>query len=63
MQTIAPPDLAIWTLTDDLDEAVQVIDQGVTEQAERHRATTGRPRKNADDRLRQATQHMTGTEQ
>ena len=63
MQAISPPDLTIWTLTDDLDEAVQVIEQGITEQAERHRAATGRPRKNADDRLRQATQRMTGTEQ
>jgi hypothetical protein len=63
LQSISPADLTIWTLTDDLDEAVRRINQGVTEQAQRHVAATGRAQRNADDLLRQATRHMAGTEQ
>ena len=63
LQSISPADLTIWTLTDDLDEAMRLINQGVAEQAQRHVAATGRPQRNADDRLRQATRHMAGTEQ
>lgn len=63
LQSISPADLTIWTLTDNLDEAMGVIAQGVAEQAQRHAAATGRPQRNADDRLRQATHHMRGTEQ
>jgi predicted Rossmann-fold nucleotide-binding protein len=63
LQSIVPADLTIWTLTDDLDEAVQRINQGATEQAHRQLAATGHPQRNADDRLRQATRPMAGTEQ
>jgi len=63
LQTISPADLTIWTLTDDLDEALRLIHQAVAAQAQRHVAATGRPQKNADDRLRQATHQMRGTEQ
>ena len=63
LQSISPADLTIWTLTDDLDEAMRIIDQAVAEQAQRHVAATGRPQRSADDRLRQATHHMRGTEQ
>lgn len=63
LQSISPVDLTIWTLTDDLDEAVRLIQQGTAEQAQRHMAATGRPQRNADDRLRQATRPMAETEQ
>jgi uncharacterized protein (TIGR00730 family) len=63
LQSIAPADLRIWTLTDNLDDAVRIIQQAVAEQTQRQMATTGRPQKNADDRLRQATHHMRATEQ
>jgi uncharacterized protein (TIGR00730 family) len=63
LQTIAPADLRLWTLTDDLDEAVHLIEQGVAEHVQRQTAATGRPQRNAEDRLRQATHPMAGTEQ
>src|SRR5215510_10448807 len=32
LQSISPADLTIWTLTDDLDEAMRLINEGVAEQ-------------------------------
>jgi uncharacterized protein (TIGR00730 family) len=63
LQSIAPADLHLWTLTDDLDEAVRRIEQGVAAHVQRHTAATGRPQRTAEDRLRQATHPMAGTEQ
>jgi uncharacterized protein (TIGR00730 family) len=63
LQSIAPEDLTIWSLTDDVEDAVRLIEVSVTEQTQRHQAATGRTLRNADDRLRQATQRMSGKEQ
>src|SRR5262249_24104818 len=54
-QSVSPDDLRIWTLTDDVEEALHLIEQGVNEQVEQHMAATGRAVKTADDKLRQAT--------
>jgi uncharacterized protein (TIGR00730 family) len=54
LHTIAPDDLDIWTLTDDLDEAVRIVVAGMEAQARR---------RTADDMLRQATRPMSRTEQ
>ncbi|MGZ3584874.1 MAG: LOG family protein, partial [Ktedonobacterales bacterium] len=61
--TIAPHDLTIWTLTDDVEEAASIIRSSVTEQAERRLATTGRIDHTPEEKLGQATQDMTGGEQ
>jgi uncharacterized protein (TIGR00730 family) len=63
LHSITPEDLMIWSLTDDIDEAVRLIEVGVTEQAQRRQAATGRTDRSADERLRQATQRMSGKEQ
>jgi uncharacterized protein (TIGR00730 family) len=63
LQTIAPGDLDLWTLTDDLDEAVRVIEAGLQAQAEQRRPGAGTVRKTPDDKLRQATRPMSGSEQ
>ena len=63
LQAIAPGDLAAFSLTDDVEEALGLIELGVRQQAERHLAATGRAGKSADDKLRQATHQMTETEQ
>ncbi|MBF6589387.1 MAG: TIGR00730 family Rossman fold protein [Ktedonobacterales bacterium] len=60
---IAPADLAIWTLTDDLDEALESIETGVRTQAHQRLARTGHTRTTPDEKLRQATSPMAGTEQ
>jgi len=60
---IAPRDLRIWTLTDDLDEAVRLVESGVRTQVERRVSETGRAHRTSDDKLRQATKPMAGTEQ
>jgi len=62
-QAVSPDDLRIWTLTDDVEEALHLIERGVNELAQLHMAATGRTLKTADDKLRQATAHMSGTEQ
>lgn len=61
--TISPEDLTIWTLTDDVEEAVRLVDVGVRTQVERRMADTGRIAPTPDDKLKQATQPMSGTEQ
>jgi predicted Rossmann-fold nucleotide-binding protein len=62
-QSISADDLRIWTLTDDVEETLHLIEQGVNEQVQQHMAATGRTVKTADDKLRQATADMSGTEQ
>ena len=62
-KTINPDDLHIWTLTDDIEEAVRIIRSGVDEQTKERIASKGRAVRTPDDRLRQATRHMTRGEQ
>jgi uncharacterized protein (TIGR00730 family) len=61
--TIAPDDLAIWTLTDDLDEAMRVIDAGVRQVRQHRKDATGSERHTANEKLAQATQPMSEREQ
>ena len=63
LHTINADDMRIWTLTDDLDEVVQLVEEGVSEQVRRRVAATGRPHPSPDEKLRQATRPMTGREQ
>jgi uncharacterized protein (TIGR00730 family) len=60
---IAPGDLALWTLTDDLDLVITTIEKRIDQQMEERLAATGRVTRTADDRLWQATQHMSELEQ
>jgi uncharacterized protein (TIGR00730 family) len=60
---IAPEDMKIWTLTDDIDEVVRLIEAGVNEQVAQRVATQGREQRSPDDKLRQATKPMSRTEQ
>jgi hypothetical protein len=62
-QTIAPADLGIWTLTDDLNEAVHIIEQGVQHRIKQRVASTGREHCTPDEKLNQATHPMSGSEQ
>lgn len=61
--TIAPADLSIWTLTDDLDDAVRIVEQGVRHRVGQRVAATGREHCTPDEKLRQATHPMSGSEQ
>jgi uncharacterized protein (TIGR00730 family) len=61
--TITPSDLQIWTLTDDLGEAVRLIESGMQQVTQHRIASTGREAHTADDKLEQATQPMAETEQ
>jgi uncharacterized protein (TIGR00730 family) len=63
LDTIAPGDLAIWTLTDDLEEAASIIESGVQSQTQERFARTGTAHPSADEKLRQATRPMSGSEQ
>lgn len=63
LHTVAPHDLTIWTLTDDLDEAVAAVEHGVRKQTEQRLASKGRAGKTADDTLEQATKPGTETQQ
>lgn len=60
---IAPGDLALWTLTDDLDLVITTIEKRFDQQMQERLAATGRVNRSADDRLWQATQHMSELEQ
>ncbi|MGZ3585305.1 MAG: LOG family protein [Ktedonobacterales bacterium] len=61
--TIAPHDLTIWRLTDDVEEAARIIRSSVTEQAEKQIASTGHAGHTPEEKLGQATQNMSGSEQ
>jgi uncharacterized protein (TIGR00730 family) len=60
---IAPGDLHIWTLTDDIEQAVQTVQHGIELQVEQRIAQTGRAVKTPGDKLGEATRPMSGTEQ
>ena len=61
--TIAPDDLKIWTLTDDLEEATQLVVASMERQRELRLNLKGRETKTPDDKLNQATRPMKKTEQ
>ena len=61
--TIAPADLDIWTLTDDLDEAVRIVELGVRQRLDQRLAATGREHCTPEEKVQQATHPMSGSEQ
>jgi hypothetical protein len=61
--TIAADDLKIWTLTDDLEEAAQLVEASMERQRELRLNLKGRETKTPDDKLNQATRPMKDTEQ
>jgi uncharacterized protein (TIGR00730 family) len=63
LHTIAPNDLTIFTVTDDIEEAVRIVEAGVAEQTQDWIAKRGRALKTPDDKLKQATRPMKGNEQ
>ena len=63
LQTIAPQDLTIWTITDELDEVMEIVKSGVLAQARQRLARTGHENPTPDEKLRKATRPMAGTEQ
>lgn len=62
LRTIAPEDLKIWTLADEVDEVVRIIEERARWQ-EQQRTVTGKGRPTPHDKLRQATTPMTEREQ
>ena len=63
LQTIAPDDLKLWTITDDVEEAVRIITDNVGKQEAERMTKKGRSHNTPEDKLRQATRRMTGREQ
>jgi uncharacterized protein (TIGR00730 family) len=63
LHAINPEDLAIFTLTDDVDEAVRILETGIRSQQQNQLAIAGGAPPTPEDKLRQATQPMVGTEQ
>jgi uncharacterized protein (TIGR00730 family) len=63
VHAILPGDLHLWTLTDDLDEAVRIVEAGVERQTEERLVRKGRRARTAEDSLEQATQPGTETQQ
>jgi uncharacterized protein (TIGR00730 family) len=63
LHTIAAKDLKIWTLTDDLDEVMEIVASSVQTQIQERIARTGHERPAPDEKLRHATRPMVGTEQ
>lgn len=62
-QTVTATDLRLWTLTDDIEQALSIVSAGVEQQRQQRVASTGHAGRTADDTLRQATRHMTRGEQ
>ncbi|MBN9391903.1 MAG: TIGR00730 family Rossman fold protein [Chloroflexi bacterium] len=63
LETISAKDLDLWTLTDDIDEAVSLITRQVDKQEAKRVIKKGRKNKTPEDKLREATRPMAGTEQ
>lgn len=63
LHTISPGDLDLWTLTDDVEEAVRLVEAGLQTQLNDRMTARGYSEKTPDDKLRQATRPMAGTEQ
>ena len=60
---IAANDLHTWVLTDDIDQAVRIVQRGIQVQIEQQIAEKGHAVKTPDDKLKEATQPMSGSEQ
>lgn len=60
---IAPGDLALWTLTDDLELVVATVEKRIDQQTKERLAATGRVSRTPDERLWQATKAMSELEQ
>jgi hypothetical protein len=54
MRTVAPEDLHLWQLTDDLDEAMRIIEEGVRQRTEHEQPTSGTPAAALNAKLRHA---------
>jgi predicted Rossmann-fold nucleotide-binding protein len=63
LETIGAKDLDLWTLTDDIDEAVSLITRQVDKQEAKRVIKKGRRTKTPEDKLSEATRPMAGTEQ
>jgi uncharacterized protein (TIGR00730 family) len=59
LHTVAKSDVHIWTLTDDIEEALHLVETGVAKET----ATKGPRKRSADERLKRATRPMHPTEQ
>jgi uncharacterized protein (TIGR00730 family) len=59
LNAIGEEDLELWTLTDNIDEVVAIVDSKLTPT----NTAKGRRRKTPDEKLQQATRPMTGREQ
>jgi uncharacterized protein (TIGR00730 family) len=57
-ETISPKDLDLWTLTDDIEQVVKIINESVARQNEQLAAEKGRTERTATDRVKQATKTM-----
>lgn len=62
-KTIGPQDITLWRLTDDLNEATRWVEEGMGRQAADHLARTGHARRSVGDKVEQATQPGTETQQ
>ncbi len=63
LETIAPSDLEIWKVTDDIDEAIRIVEAGVVGPLIPGEAPRPRRRRSPDEPLRKATRPMSRTEQ
>lgn len=62
-KTISPQDVMLWRLTDDLDEAARLVEEGMSRQAAVRKARTGHSRRSVGDKVEQATKPGTETQQ
>ena len=63
LHTVAAKDLTVWTITDDLDEVMEIVNSGVLTQEKQRLQRTGREHPTPDEKLQKATRPMAGTEQ
>lgn len=63
LQTISPTDCNLWTLTDNMEETVTIVNKAVKNQKQENLVTKGREHRSASDKLRQATKQMRPGEQ
>ncbi|HEY1387140.1 MAG TPA: TIGR00730 family Rossman fold protein [Ktedonobacterales bacterium] len=63
LHTVAAHDLTIWTITDDLDEVMEIVESGILTQTQQRLERTGHEHPTPDEKLQKATRPMAGTEQ
>jgi uncharacterized protein (TIGR00730 family) len=63
LHTVDAKDLTIWSITDDLDQVMEIVESGILTQAQQRLERTGQERPTPDEKLRKATRPMAGTEQ